>query len=84
MAEAKSSSPVIDGMSFEEALEALKQLVGRLESGEAPLDEAIEAYEQGARLKAHCEAKLRQAQERIEKITLGPDGAPRGEAFDAK
>lgn len=83
MAEAKTG-PKIDDMSFEEALDELKTLVGRLESGEAPLDEAIEAYELGARLKAHCEAKLRQAQERIDKITLGPDGLPKTEPFETE
>jgi len=70
-------------MSFEQALEELKQIVGRLESGEGRLDEAIEAYERGACLKAHCEAKLREAQAKIERIGLGPDGAPRSEPFEA-
>lgn len=69
-------------MSFEQALEELKQIVGRLESGEGRLDEAIEAYERGACLKAHCEAKLREAQAKIERIGLGPDGAPRSEPFE--
>lgn len=70
-------------MSFEQALEELKQIVGRLESGEGRLDEAIEAYERGACLKAHCEAKLREAQAKIERIGLGADGAPRSEPFEA-
>jgi exodeoxyribonuclease VII small subunit len=69
-------------MSFEQALEELRQIVGRLESGEGKLDEAIAAYERGAQLKAHCEAKLREAQAKIEKIALGPDGQPRTEPFD--
>lgn len=69
-------------MSFEQALDELRQIVGRLESGEGKLDEAIAAYERGAQLKAHCEAKLREAQAKIEKIALGPDGQPRAEPFD--
>lgn len=69
-------------LSFEEALEELKQIVGRLERGEGKLDDAIEAYERGARLKAHCEAKLKEAQAKIERIGLGPDGAPSAEPFD--
>ena len=60
----------------------LKQIVARLESGEGRLDEAIEAYERGACLKAHCEAKLREAQAKIERIGLGPDGSPRREPVD--
>jgi len=74
----------VKAMSFEQALEELKQIVARLESGEGRLDEAIEAYERGACLKAHCEAKLREAQAKIERIGLGPDGAPHSEAFDAE
>ncbi len=71
-------------MSFEDSLEELKTIVARLETGEGKLDEAVEAYERGAKLKQHCEAKLREAQEKIEKISLtGPGGAPKVEAFDA-
>lgn len=72
----------IQGMSFEEALAELKTIVGRLEQGEGKLDEAIDAYERGAKLKAHCERKLREAQEKVEKITMGPDGQPKAEPFD--
>ncbi len=67
----------IAAMSFEDALEELKAIVQRLEGGEGKLDEAIEAYERGAALKRHCDAKLRDAQEKIEKISLA-GGAPVG------
>ena len=70
-------------MSFEDALEELKTIVTRLETGEGKLDEAVEAYERGARLKRHCEAKLREAQEKIEKISLAGGGAVKTEPFDA-
>ena len=70
-------------MSFEDALEELKTIVTRLETGEGKLDEAVEAYERGARLKRHCEAKLREAQEKIEKISLAGGGAAKTEPFDA-
>lgn len=69
-------------MSFEEALEELRKIVGSLESGQGKLEEAIEAYERGALLKRHCEAKLRDAQEKIEKISLKPDGTAASEPFD--
>ncbi|WP_417432620.1 exodeoxyribonuclease VII small subunit [Kiloniella sp.] len=72
----------INAMSFEAALAELKTIVERLEQGEGKLDEAIDAYDRGAKLKAHCEAKLREAQEKIEKIAMGPDGQPRTEPFD--
>ena len=67
----------IAAMSFEDALEELKSIVQRLEGGEGKLEEAIEAYERGAALKRHCDAKLREAQEKIEKISLS-GGAPVG------
>ncbi len=80
---ADSSLPAdIKKMSFEAALEELKQIVSRLESGQGKLDEAIEAYERGALLKRHCDAKLREAQEKIEKISLAADGSAKTEPLD--
>ena len=74
----------IDALSFEQALAELERIVGQLESGQAPLEQSIELYERGALLKAHCEAKLAQAQARIEQITLAENGQPAGTApFDA-
>jgi exodeoxyribonuclease VII small subunit len=64
----------IASMSFEDALSELEQIVRRLEAGAAKLDEAIAAYERGALLKRHCEAKLREAQSRVEKIVVSADG----------
>ena len=61
-------------MSFEEALDELEDIVRSLESGQGALDDAINAYARGAHLKKHCEAKLKDAQTRIEKIVTGPDG----------
>jgi exodeoxyribonuclease VII small subunit len=65
-------------LSFEDALRKLEEIVGRLESGEAALDEAITLYTQGDILRAQCEKRLKDAQARIEKITLGADGSPAG------
>ncbi len=70
----KSIPPDIAKLSFEDALSELEAIVRRLEEGAGRLDEAIEAYERGAALKRHCEAKLQEAQTRIEKVVLGPDG----------
>ena len=66
-------------LSFEEALHALEEIVKGLESGEVKLDQAIENYERGAALKRHCESKLREAQAKIEKISLDADGSPTAE-----
>lgn len=70
--------------SFEEALKALEEVVHKLESGDAPLDESIALYERGQTLRALCQTRLDAAQARIEAIILGPDGAPQGtRPFDA-
>jgi exodeoxyribonuclease VII small subunit len=67
----------IQTMTFEQALAELEQIVARLESGQAPLEDSIRMYERGAALKGHCEARLKEANLRVEKIILGADG-PRG------
>ena len=67
----------IRNMSFEEAMKELEATVGKLEHGEATLEESIALYERGAALRAHCEARLREAEERVEKITLA-QGQPTG------
>jgi exodeoxyribonuclease VII small subunit len=61
-------------LSFEQALAELERIVGQLETGQAPLEEAIALYERGALLKAHCEARLEQARLKVEKIVIGPSG----------
>ncbi|MGP9806407.1 exodeoxyribonuclease VII small subunit [Paracoccus sp. NSM] len=68
----------INTLSFEEAMRELEATVGKLETGEASLEESIALYERGAALRAHCEARLREAEERVEKITLAANGQPVG------
>jgi exodeoxyribonuclease VII small subunit len=71
-------------LTFEDALKRLEAIVQRLEGGDVPLDQSIELYAEGDRLRAQCEARLQAAQARIEKITLGGDGKPTGvQPFDA-
>jgi exodeoxyribonuclease VII small subunit len=65
----------IANLSFEAALKELEGIVAELESGRAELERSIQVYERGAALKAHCEAKLKDAQLRVEKILIGPGGA---------
>lgn len=69
----------IVALSFEKALAELEDIVSKLESGKAELEESISLYERGAKLKAHCEAKLKSAQEKIEKIVVGGDGKAKAE-----
>jgi exodeoxyribonuclease VII small subunit len=66
----------IASLSFEQALAELEQIVARLESGQAPLEDSIRLYERGAALKSHCEQRLEAARLRVEKIVMGAGGAP--------
>jgi exodeoxyribonuclease VII small subunit len=61
-------------LSFEDALGELEKLVKQLEDGKAKLEDAINAYQRGAHLKQHCETKLREAQAKIEQISVGENG----------
>jgi exodeoxyribonuclease VII small subunit len=70
----------LSAMSFEAALHELETLVARLESGELSLDESIRFYARGEALRAHCEARLKDAQMRIEKIVQPSGGTPVGTA----
>ncbi|MEO1641623.1 MAG: exodeoxyribonuclease VII small subunit [Pseudomonadota bacterium] len=70
----------VDELSFEEAIKELEGVVGQLERGDVALDESIALYERGAALKARCEAKLKEAEEKVAKITLNEAGQPQGTA----
>jgi exodeoxyribonuclease VII small subunit len=59
----------IKRLGFEEAMKELEKIVKDLESGQVKLDEAVKAYERGAALKKHCEAKLADARMKVERIT---------------
>lgn len=78
----KSENPLAP-VSFEEALRELEAIVDKLEKGQVSLEDSIATYERGEMLKKHCEGLLKSAEMRIEKITLGADGKPKGvEALD--
>ncbi len=72
-----TDKPVAE-MSFEEAMRALEEVVGKLERGDVPLEESITLYERGAELKKRCETKLKEAEEKVAAITLDGDGNPMG------
>jgi len=73
-----SDASDISGMTFEKALAELETIVAKLESGKVDLEESIKIYERGEALRKHCETKLAEAEARIEKITLSPQGKPTG------
>lgn len=64
----------IEQLSFEAALAELESIVRSLEKGETALEDSIVSYERGVALKNHCEKKLREAQAKIETITISKDG----------
>ena len=72
-----TGTPVAE-MSFEEAMKELEAVVGRLESGDVPLEDSIKLYERGAALKDHCQKKLAEAEEKVALITTDADGNPKG------
>lgn len=67
--------PDIAALSFEDALAELERIVRQLEEGRGKLDDAISSYERGTALKRHCEMKLREAQAKIDRITVSADGS---------
>ena len=74
----------VSKMRFETAMAELEKVVGQLESSQIALDDSIKLYDRGAELKKHCEAKLKEAEEKIAQITLNTDGQPDGlKPFDA-
>ncbi len=75
MTDAAQTDAPVSEMSFEEAMAALEQVVAQLESGSVPLEQSISLYERGAALKAHCEAKLSAAEEKVAQITEAADGS---------
>ncbi len=72
-----SETPV-EEMSFEDAIKELEAVVGKLERGDVALDDSIALYERGAALKARCEKRLSEAEEKVAKITVGTDGGAAG------
>lgn len=78
--QASAGETVPDDLPFETALAQLEDIVRQLEKGDVPLDRSVEIYERGEALKRHCEALLKRAEARIQKITLGPDGRAAGTA----
>ncbi len=75
--QAEADRPIAE-MSFEDAMRELERVVGDLDRGDVALEASIALYERGAALKAHCERKLKAAEEKVAQITLDGDGRPTG------
>jgi exodeoxyribonuclease VII small subunit len=79
----KKPAADVASLSFEAALGELENIVSRLEQGEVDLEDSISLYERGQALKSHCEAKLKAAEGRLEKLVLGADGPTGAQTMDA-
>ena len=74
-------SEAVDALSFEQAIAELEKVVGQLERGDVALDESIALYERGAALRKRCQDKLKEAEEKVAKLTLDGDGNATGTAL---
>ena len=70
--------------TFEASLEALEEIVRKLERGDLPLEESLELFEQGIRLSRECQERLNQAERRIEVLSRDQQGRPTVSAFDSE
>lgn len=70
----------VSAMPFEKAMQELERIVGELEKGSVSLDDSVRLYARGKALQERCEKLLAEAEARVEKITLGENGAPKGVA----
>lgn len=68
----------VEEMSFEQAMAELEKVVGMLERGDVALEDSIKLYDRGAKLRARCEKKLKDAEEKVAQITLDAEGNPTG------
>lgn len=73
MASAPQAVADLANLSFEDALAELEKIVRGLEGGQQKLEDAIGAYERGALLRRHCEAKLAEAEARVQAIVAAAD-----------
>jgi exodeoxyribonuclease VII small subunit len=75
---AENNNADVKMLPFERAIEELESIVSDLEGGKVPLEKSVALYERGEALKKRCEELLRQAEARVERITLDADGKPTG------
>lgn len=74
----EQGSPTVESLSFEQAMAELEKIVAALEEGNVPLERSITLYERGEALKARCEALLKSAEDKVQKIKLSREGEPVG------
>jgi len=63
-------------LSFEQSMQRLEQIVGLLEKGDAPLEDAMKLFSEGTALAARCQAMLEEAEKQVVRLSKGADGEP--------
>ncbi|HEY8160864.1 MAG: exodeoxyribonuclease VII small subunit [Methylocystis sp.] len=76
----KEAAEDLSTVPFEKAMAEFERIVADLEKGSVSLDESVRLYARGKALQERCEKLLAEAEARVEKITLGENGAPKGAA----
>lgn len=77
MTKENADAAELSAMPFEKAMAELERIVGELEKGSVSLDDSVRLYARGKALQERCEKLLAEAESRVEKITLGENGAPK-------
>ena len=73
--------PAKKKLNFEDSMARLEEIVALLERGEAPLDQAMSLFEEGAKLLRECTAKLDTAEQQVRLLVAGEDGQPQEQPF---
>ena len=71
-------------LNLEKSLSGLEALVEELESGDLPLDKAMQKFEEGVKLTRECQAALREAEQKVEILLQDADGEEALQEFDAE
>lgn len=71
-------------LNFEDSMARLEAIVAQLEQGEAPLEQSIALFEEGTKLIAGCSKLLDTAEQKVLKLSKGPDGEPVGEPMESE
>lgn len=71
-------------VTFEQAMARLEEIVKQLEQGDAPLEDALDLFEEGTRLMKKCTTQLDKAEQKVSKLLAGPDGNPKEEPFEGE
>ena len=76
--------PTEEKQTFEQSMDRLEKIVSLLERGDAPLEQAMALFEEGAGILCRCSALLDEAEQKVTLLTAGPDGQPQEQPFQGE